>query len=1232
MKLPFSAKWLELEEMLRHQIMVLDGAMGTMIQQYRLTEADYRGNEFKNHPCDLKGNNDLLNLTQPDIIREIHLSYLRAGAQIIETNTFNGTTIAQSEFGLADYVERINHAAVQIAKEAIELYRKENPNARCFVAGSIGPTNKTASLSPDVNNSAFRSIDFDQLERSYSQQIEALIQAGVDLLLPETSFDTLNMKACLYALRQIEKKMGQRIPLMVSFTITDRSGRTLSGQTVEAFWNSIRHSEPLIVGINCALGAADMRPFLTDLSRVCDTFVSCYPNAGLPNPLSPTGYDETPQDMAKILKNYAEEGLFNIVGGCCGTTPQHIAHIAQAVSNIKPRPIPTIPKKLGLAGLEALNIPCQGDKPFIMVGERTNIMGSPRFAQAVKEQQWDKAISLARSQIEGGANLIDINFDEGLLDSVGCMKHFLNLIAMEPDIAKVPFVVDSSKWEVIEAGLKCIQGKPIVNSLSLKEGEEIFLEQAEKARELGAAIVVMAFDETGQATELQHKIEICQRAYRLLRTKLDFPPEEIIFDPNVLTIATGMEEHNAYAYNFIESLKVIKERCPDSFTIGGISNLSFSFRGNQKIREALHAVFLHHAIHAGLDFGIVNTNLLENYQQIDPVLRELCEALILQRQSEAAERLIQLAQNFQGQKSQSSPTDSTIFWRQKSLQERITYSLVNGVLDFIEQDTQEAFDLLGSPLKVIEGPLMDGMKVVGELFGEGKMFLPQVVKSAQVMKKAVSYLQPHLEKMTAHNQSTQPTFVIATVKGDVHDIGKNIVATVLRCNGYRVVDLGVMVPAHKIIEAVIQEKASLLGLSGLITPSLDEMVFVAKELEKQKIKVPLLIGGATTSKVHTAVKIDPCYSPPVVHVTNASLVMEACQELMSAQQKGDWSEIKKRSAQIRESYYQSLQEKKERLSLTEARQKKPIFDFSQIESPERSGVFDLIPNYRTIVEFIDWSPFFWTWELKGVYPKIFEHPKWGTQARQLHDDALALIDFIFSRSPFDLKARVGLFPAQSSGDDVTVFDPQTLQPLGVFHFLRQQEWNVTINGNCYCLADFIKPKQENQEWDWIGAFVVTSGKKVEEWSNYYEKKGDDYRGILVKAIGDRFAEALAEWAHQEVRRLFPFGKQEQLSVEDLIAEKYRGIRPAPGYPACPDHTAKLVIWKLLDVEKHVGVQLTENLAMSPPSSVCGLYFFHPESRYFNVGKIGNDQLLDMVKRREMSDQELKKWLVTYLSD
>ncbi|MCX7977977.1 MAG: methionine synthase [Bdellovibrionaceae bacterium] len=1223
MRLPDSPRLRELKNLLSEKILILDGAMGTMVQQYKLSESDYRGEAFSQHPVDLKGNNDLLCLTRPDVIREIHLQYLRAGAQIIETNTFNATRIAQADYQLSDQVVRINRAAVQVAREAVEIFRRENPGALCFIAGALGPTNKTASLSPDVNNPGFRAISFDELVIAYDEQARALIEAGVDILLPETSFDTLNMKACLYAIRQIEKERGEKIPLMISVTITDQSGRTLSGQTVEAFWNSVRHSEPLSVGINCALGAKEMRPFMAELSAVADCFTSCYPNAGLPNPLSPTGYDETPEHLAGVLSEFADSGFLNIVGGCCGTTPAHIAAVAQAMRGKKPRKPVTLEPRLRLSGLEPLNLTGSGPRTFVMVGERTNVTGSPKFAKLVKEGRLDEALGIARSQVENGANILDINFDEGMLDSVACMRNFLHLLAAEPEISRVPLMLDSSKWEVLEAGLKCVQGKAIVNSISLKEGEEVFLKQAQKIRELGAAVVIMAFDESGQAAELADKVRICKRAYNLLRERLNFPAEDIIFDPNVLTIATGIPEHDRYALNFIKAVQEIKAACPGVFTSGGISNLSFSFRGNNRVREALHAVFLYHAIHHGLDMGIVNAGMLEVYEEIEPELRKACEDVILCRYPEASENLVRLAEKYNS--AREVKIGSNLDWRQLPLQERITHALVKGIEEYIEADTAEAFSILQSPLRVIEGPLMEGMKVVGELFGQGKMFLPQVVKSARVMKKAVAWLEPHIQaQKKSEPASHQGTFVIATVKGDVHDIGKNIVAVVLGCNGYRVVDLGVMVPAQKIIETVLAERADLLGLSGLITPSLDEMIHVAKELERQKIEVPLLIGGATTSRIHTAVKIDPHYSKPVVHVPDASLVVEVCRELTGENKKEAWARAKARSRETREHYLSNAQDAEGSLiSLTKARELGPVFDFQSIETPDRVGVFDLKPDLAELTDYIDWSPFFWTWELKGLYPKIFEHPKWGVQARQLHNDAVLMLQKVRDEKLFTPKARVGLFPAQRRGDDVLVFDSQDRdKQIGIFYFLRQQREKESIGGRSYCLADFIAADRK----DWLGAFVVTAGQGVEELAGRYERARDDYNSILVKALGDRLAEALAEWAHREVRRLFPFGKDENLSNEELIAEKYRGIRPAPGYPACPDHTAKTLIWELLDAQAGTGVSLTENLAMSPASSVSGLYFFHPEARYFHVGKIGRDQLLDMAERRGMNISELEKWL------
>jgi 5-methyltetrahydrofolate--homocysteine methyltransferase len=1229
MKLKASARLQELQSLLSKEILFLDGAMGTVVQLYKLAEGDYKRGVLKDHPYDLKGNTDVLCLTRPDVIKEIHVKYLEAGAQILETCTFNGTWVVQKEYHLEKYVREMNLAAARLAREAVDEYLVKHPGKKCYVAGALGPCNKTASMSPDVNNPAYRAITFDELVEAYYEQARALWDGGVDILLPETIFDTLNAKACLFAIQRLQDEVGEKIPVMISVTITDLSGRTLSGQTVEAFWNSVRHVKPLSVGLNCALGAQEMRSFVQDLARVADCYVSCYPNAGLPNPLSETGYDETPESIATTLAEFADSGLLNIVGGCCGTTPTHIKEIVRRLQGKTPRVVPQLEAKTRLSGLEPLNVSSSGEKPFLMVGERTNVTGSPKFAALIREGKFEEALTVARSQVANGANIIDINFDEGMIDSVAYMTKFLNFVAAEPDICKVPIMIDSSKWSVLEAGLKCVQGKSIVNSISLKEGEAEFRRQAELAKRYGAAVVVMAFDEKGQAATLQDKIRISERAYQILTQDVGLDPCDIIFDPNVLTVATGIEEHNTYGLDFIEAVKSVKARCPGSLTSGGISNLSFSFRGNNIVREAMHTVFLYYAIKAGLDMGIVNAGMLEVYEDINPELRDLCEAVILNKSAEATEQLIDLAEKL---KSTNAKKDAvTEDWRSQALQERITHALVKGIDTFIEADTEEARKNYPRPLDVIEGPLMNGMKVVGELFGQGKMFLPQVVKSARVMKKAVAVLEPYMEEEKRKNAGqNQGVFVIATVKGDVHDIGKNIVGVVLACNGYKVIDLGVMVSCQEIIKKAIEHKADLVGLSGLITPSLEEMIFNAKEMQRQGLKVPLLIGGATTSRVHTAVKIDPHYENPVVHVSDASLVVEACSKLLGSQKGANLLEFKKQSLATREHYLKSAEDTSQFVSFEEARQKKFKCDWKSVDiaKPTRTGVFEIPVNLDEVINYIDWSPFFWTWEMKGLFPKIFDHPKYGVEARKLFDEAQALLQGIVKNKLFTPKAMVGIWPAQSIEEEIEILNDQNQKLKSVF-FLRQQRLKESIQGSHYCLSDFVAPASSGRQ-DFFGGFVVTAGAEVETLSEEYKRKNDDYSGILVKALGDRLAEALAEMTHKKAREMFGFGVTENLSPEDLIAEKYRGIRPAPGYPACPDHTAKSTLWELMDVEKRIGVQLTENLSMSPGSSVSGFYFNHPEAKYFHVGKIQKDQMKWMAEKRGWSMEEAEKWLAPVL--
>ena len=1222
---------IELESTLKEKILFLDGAMGTMIQTYKLQEEDFRKGFFENHHKDLKGNNDLLVFTRPEIIKEIHTQYLEAGADIIETNTFSGTRLAQKDYDLESIVYDLNVTAAKIARSACDDFMKKNPGRQCYVAGALGPTNRTASLSPDVNNPAFRAVTFDELVENYYQQTKALIAGGADILLPETVFDTLNLKACIFAIEKFQDEMGIKYPLMLSVTITDASGRTLSGQTVEAFWNSVRHAKPLSVGINCALGAKEMRPYIEELSKIADCFISCYPNAGLPNPLSPTGYDETPLKTAQFVGEFAESGFINILGGCCGTTPPHIAAIVKKVQLKPAHKIPVISKATRLSGLEAFTIQNSESNPFYMVGERTNVTGSPLFAKLIKAGNFDEALSVARQQVENGANIIDINFDEGLLDSKACMIHFLNLVASEPDISRVPIMIDSSKWEVLEAGLKCVQGKCIVNSISLKEGEEPFLKQARLLQQYGAAVVIMAFDENGQAASKDEKVRICKRAYDLLLSKLNFDPNDIIFDANILTVATGIEEHDAYGVNFIEAVREIKKVCPGALTSGGVSNLSFSFRGNNIVREAIHSVFLYHAIKAGLDMGIVNAGMLAVYDEIDPVLREKCEAVVLNKHSNATEELLELAESLKNQSGKKLDTSHLEEWRNFTLEERISHSMVKGLDSFIELDAEEARLKYGRPLDVIEGPLMEGMKIVGDLFGQGKMFLPQVVKSARVMKKAVAYLEPFMEEEKRLNAATarqQGVFVIATVKGDVHDIGKNIVGVVLACNGYKVIDLGVMTSCQKILDAAIEHKADIVGLSGLITPSLDEMIHVAKEMERTGFKIPLLIGGATTSKAHTAIKIASHYHAPIAHVGDASLVIEVCSRLLNPNQREAFAtELKDLYEKLRERHLNAKNNKSDLISYTEAlaHSFKTDWEQTEIAKPSRTGIFNLDISLEELVPYIDWSPFFWTWELKGTYPKILGNETYGTEAQKLFHDAKILLNDIVKNKRFKPISLVGIFPAHSSKDDVVINKNGEAKTL---HFLRQQKEKIGDDGVYYSLADFIAPSKDYH--DHIGGFVVTTGHEVESWAKNFEEKNDDYSAIMVKALGDRLAEALAEFTHKKVREIFGFGLNENLSNEELIKEKYRGVRPAPGYPACPDHTEKKILWELLEAQERTGVTLTENFAMNPASSVSGFFFNHPEARYFNVGSLGVDQIESYAKRKGMKKAEIEKWLAPNL--
>lgn len=1213
---------MKLEDLLRQRIVYLDGAMGTMIQRHPLTEEDFRGSLLAQHSKDLKGNNDLLSITQPKIIRDIHLAYLQAGVDIICTNTFNATKYGQIEYGTDHLVRDLNISSVLVAQEARAIYQK-NQSRPIWIAGSIGPTNRTASLSPDVNSPGFRATHFDELVDIYREQVIALMDSDVDLLLPETTFDTLNLKAALFAIHSLFKEKKKTLPIIASLTITDKSGRTLSGQTIEAAWNSLEHAKPLAIGINCALGARDLKPYIQELSRISSAFICCYPNAGLPNPLAPTGYDETPEITAEAIHEMSSEGLLNIVGGCCGTTPEHLKKIIEITKNDPVRIPPRIEPRLRLSGLEPLNVlPVEKSQTFLMVGERTNVTGSPKFYKLIKEQNFEEALKIARQQVENGANIIDINFDEGLLDSVGLMRDFLNLIGSDPDISRVPIMIDSSQWDVLEAGLKCLQGKGIVNSISLKEGEDLFIKQAREILKYGAAVVVMAFDENGQAVSLSEKVRICQRAYKILTERVGFPPQDIIFDCNVLTVATGIEEHDNYAVNFIEAVREIKKTCPLALTSGGVSNVSFSFRGNNIVREAMHSVFLFHAIRAGLDMGIVNAGMLSVYENIDPELKEHIEDVVLNRCKDATERLLALADRFKGQKTNDET--AVLAWRSLSLEERLSHSLVFGIVDFIEPDTMEALAKYQIPLKVIEGPLMDGMKKVGELFGSGQMFLPQVVKSARVMKKAVAVLEPYLLKNSAQEEKQQDIFVIATVKGDVHDIGKNIVSVVLACNGYKVIDLGVMVPFQKIYQTAIEQKAAFIGLSGLITPSLDEMIFNSQELEKKKSTIPLLIGGATTSKIHTAVKIAPHYSGATIHISDASLVVDACRQLLGDQASSYKDKVRTQYNKLRENF----NSKEESLVPWTEAQKNRVsqIDFSKTLTPSFFARRILTIKPSEVVSLIDWSPFFWAWQMKGTFPDIFKHEKYGVESKKLFEDAQKILRELINDPRVVLRGTFGLWPAQSDGEDVWVYNPfQKQELLTKFCFLRQQQQKKEASAPHRCLADYIAPR-ESGIMDTIGSFVVTAGQEIDLIAEEYSRQNDDYSAIIIKALGDRLAEAFAEYLHKKVRGEWGYQLREYLSFNEILQEKYQGIRPAPGYPACPDHSEKEKIWKLLNAEETLGVQLTENFAMNPPSSVCGYYFIRPEASYFHVGKISREQVEDYAKRKAMSVDETERWL------
>lgn len=1202
-----------LTELFAERILVLDGAMGTALQAYELSEADYRGELFGDAAGDLKGNHDLLVLTRPDVVMQVHQAYLDAGADIIETNTFGGTSIAQSDYGLQARARELNVEAARLARKVADAQTKATPDKPRFVAGAVGPTNRTLSLSPDVNDPGFRAVSWEQVTAAYTEQIEGLLEGGVDVLLIETIFDTLNAKAALFAAQEVFTRRGETIPILISVTITDKSGRTLSGQTIEAFWQSVRHAKPLAVGVNCALGAEEMRPYVAALATITDTFVLSYPNAGLPNAFG--DYDETPEQTASLLSEFAEAKLLNLVGGCCGTTPEHIEAVANAVAGKAPRVIGTPPTDVTrLSGLEVLEI--NEASNFVMIGERTNVTGSRKFARLIKTEDYDTALEVALDQVRGGANIIDINMDEGMLDSEAAMERFLKLIAAEPEICRVPIMIDSSKWSVIEAGLKCVQGKSIANSISLKEGEEAFLEKGRLVLRYGAAVVVMAFDETGQAETAQRKVEICERAYHLLVDKVGLDPTDIIFDPNVLAVATGIEEHSRFGLNFIEACRLIKERCPGARISGGISNLSFSFRGNNIVREAMHSAFLYHAISAGLDMGIVNAGQLEVYKDIPAELLEHVEDVILARREDATERLVTLAESVRGD---GKKRELDLTWREGTVEERLSHALVRGVLDYIDEDTEEARLKHDRPLSVIEGPLMDGMKIVGDLFGDGKMFLPQVVKSARVMKKAVSYLLPFMDAADGGRKS-QGKVVMATVKGDVHDIGKNIVAVVLRCNDYEVVDLGVMVPCEKILAAAKELDADVVGLSGLITPSLDEMVHVAKEMQRTGVELPLLIGGATTSRQHTAVKVAPHFEGSTVHVLDASRVIGVVSHLLDPKRRVDFdSENRTEQARLREIYGGARP--RPVLPLAKARQSRPAitWDAKDLAIPEFLGrKVEMDIPLADIVPYIDWTFFFTAWQLKGRFPAILEHDKYGEAARELYDNGRALLSEIVSGKKLQARAAWGFWQAHAEGDDIVLPDSGLRFPM-----LRQQQVQRGLKAY-QCLADFIAPADTGLT-DHIGAFAVTAGLGAHELATSYEDAGDDYSAIMVKAIADRLAEALAEMLHFRVRRQWGYGAQEALNNDDLIGERYRGIRPAFGYPACPDHTAKDALWTLLDADK-IGIELTEHYAMTPAASVSGVYFAHPAAKYFTVGKIGRDQVEEYAQRKGMTVAQVERWL------
>jgi 5-methyltetrahydrofolate--homocysteine methyltransferase len=1253
-----------LRTLLNQRVLVLDGAMGTMIQRRKLSEADWRGERFREHHKDLKGNSDALILSRPDVISAIHHAYLEAGADIIETNTFSSTAIGQSEYGLESLVRELNVEGARLAREAVDEWNRRTTDRPRFVAGSMGPMNRTLSISPDVNNPSFRGMTFDQCREAYEEEVHGLIDGGVDIILLETIFDTLNSKAGIVAIENVFEARGVRLPLIVSVTITDRSGRTLSGQTLDAFYTSIRHAHPFAVGINGALGARDMRPYLAELARIADCYVSCYPNARLPNAFGE--YDEHPEETSQLLQEFVTSSFANIVGGCCGTTPDHIAAIAGAVDGVPPRAVPGPASRRSMAagqafetrisdpggenadpgsripdpggenadpgsripdpdrysqfsGLETLTI--RPDSNFQMVGERTNVTGSARFARLIKAENYAEAAQVAAEQVRSGANIIDVNMDEGMLDSEHAMTTFLNYIGTEPEIARVPFMIDSSRWSVIEAGLKCVQGKSIVNSISLKEGEADFLHKAKIVRRFGAAVIVMAFDETGQADTIERKVTICRRAYRLLTEQAGFDPSDIVFDPNILAIATGLEEHNDYAVNFIEATRIIKATCRGVKVSGGVSNLSFSFRGNDVVREAIHSAFLYHAIKAGMDMGIVNAGQLIVYEDIPKDLLEHVEDIIFNRRPDATERMVQFAETVKGAGRKREMDDA---WRQRTVEARLSHALVHGIVDFIEQDVEEARAKYARPLEIIEGPLMDGMKIVGDLFGAGKMFLPQVVKSARAMKRAVAYLEPYMEREKGGTRSSQGRILMATVKGDVHDIGKNIVGVVLGCNNYDVIDLGVMVPAAKILDAAIEKKADIVGLSGLITPSLDEMVFVAKEMSRRGFTVPLLIGGATTSKQHTAVKIAPEFSGPVVHVLDASRAVDVVSNLLGAARPAFEAATRAAQAELREQY--AVRREKPLLPYEKARANRLQTDWEEheIASPWFLGRRTVDVPLADLVPYIDWTFFFSAWELKGRFPGILDHPEYGAAARELYGHAKALLDRIVGEQLLTARGVYGFWAANTDGDDIVVYvDDSRRSELARFPMLRQQEIIADSKPN-RSLADFIAPRGSGVP-DFLGMFAVTAGIGADELARRFEQDHDDYNAIMVKALADRLAEAFAEYLHAQARKDWGYGEREQLSVDDMVAEKFRGIRPAFGYPACPDHSEKFKLFHILGAPKQ-GITLTDHAAMLPAASVSGLYFSHPQAKYFNIGRVGRDQAESYAARKGVTLEEVERWL------